>query len=70
MGRNLKLAVTILAMALNAVTAAFAYSFVGELDLSFGMRYLAGLLIMLSPMFTFLLAMALWRKEKKADETA
>lgn len=64
MSRKYKLAISVLAIVLNALTAAFAYSFVGHLDLAYGVRFLIGWLIMVSPVFTFFVVCALWRKEK------
>ena len=67
LSKNYKLFLSIMAVVLNMLTAAFAYSFVGTLGLSFGMRYCVGLLIMLSPVFTSWVVIALWRKEKAAQ---
>ena len=67
LSKNYKLFISIMAVVLNLLTAAFAYSFVGTLGLSFGMSYLIGLLIMLSPTFTTWVVIALWRKEKASQ---
>ena len=68
LSKNYKLFISIMAVMLNMLTSALAYSFIGELGLSFEMRWLIGCLIMLSPMFTFWVVVALWRKEK-ANQT-
>ena len=67
LSKNYKLFISIMAVILNMLTSALAYSFTGELGLSFGMRWLTGCLIMLSPMFTFWVVAALWRKEKASQ---
>ena len=63
-GKNYKFIISILAVVCNALTAAFAYSFVGSLGLSFAARWFIGFLIMCSPLFTTWVVIALWRKEK------
>ena len=68
LSKHYKLFLSVTAVVLNLLTAAFAYSFVGTLGLSFAVRYCIGLLIMLSPTFTTWVVIALWRKEK-ANQT-
>lgn len=67
-GKNCKLIISILAVVFNVLTAAFAYSFVGSLGLSFAMRWFIGFLIICSPMFTTWAVIALWRKEKATEK--
>ena len=62
--RNCGLVIGILAVVFNLLVSAFAYSFVGGLGLSFGMRWLVGFLIMVSPMLTTWAVVFLWKKEK------
>ena len=62
--KNYQIIISILAVVLNLLVSAFAYSFVGSLGLSFAMRWFIGFLIICSPMFTTWAVIALWKKEK------
>ncbi len=65
--KDFKLLISIIALVSTAVTASFAYSFLGYLDLSRGMKFLYGFLLYLAPMSTFWVVAALWRKEKQKE---
>ena len=62
--KSYQVIISILAVVLNFLVSAFAYSFVGSLGLSFAARWFIGFLIMCSPLFTTWVVIALWRKEK------
>ena len=65
--KNYKLLISIIALISTAVTASFAYSFLGYLDLSRGMKFLYGFLLYLAPISTSWVVVALWRKGKQKE---
>ena len=59
-----RIAVSIIAWILSALSSAFGYSFLSSTPWSFQARYLVGLLLMMAPSSVFLLIVELFRKER------
>ena len=63
--RAYRIVLSVLAWVLSVFAASFAYSFLGSTSWSSGIRYLAGLVLMLAPLTVFFLAVELLRRERR-----
>ncbi len=60
-----KVALSIIAWVLCALSSSFGYSFLSSMPWSFLARFLVGLLLAMAPLSVFWLIVELFRKEKK-----
>ena len=63
--KTYRIVVSILAVILSALSSSFAYSFLGATGWTFAGKFLAGLMLMVTPTLVLLLVIELFGKENR-----